>query len=442
VPGKRETPCLTAFLGALSLTSVDQLLPHGAVAQLPCRFPEIPMKLDKSVTKLVLPAGKIDHIIWDEAMPGFGFRLRAAGGGKVLRSWVAQYRRDGATRRYRIGSAEVVSAEMARAEAKRILGKVALGGDPAGDRTDRRGKDRQTFDTVAAEYLVLAEKRLRPRSFDETKRYLTGSYFEPLHIMPIDRITRKDVAARLVSIMTKSGGPAASRAKVALSAFFTWAMRSGITESNPVINTLEPEGSVPRERVLSDEELVAIWRACGDDDYGRIIRLLVLTGCRRGEIGGMCWSEFVPPPPPCQDMDTRVWILPAARAKNGRALTLPLPPAAWRIVDSVPHIVGRDQLFGERSGVGFRSWYCGKTELDARCGVTAWTVHDLRRTVATRMGDLGIQPHIVETILNHASGYKRGVAGTYNRSIYERDVRAALILWADRVRTLVGGGRR
>ena len=272
----------------------------------------------------------------------------------VLRSWVAQYRRDGATRRYRIGSAEVMSTEMARAEAKRVLGKVALGGDPAGDRTDRRGKDRQTFDTVAAEYLIQAEKRLRPRSFDETERYLTGTYFEPLHIIPIDRITRKDVAARLVSIINKNGGPAASRAKVALSAFFTWAMKTGIVEVNPVINTIEPEGSVPRERVLSDRELAAIWRACGDDDYGRIVKLLTLTGCRRGEIGGMCWSEF--------DVGNGMWTLPAERAKNKRALVLPLPPAAWQIVESVPQIVDRDQLFGVRSDVGFRPGIASKAE--------------------------------------------------------------------------------
>lgn len=388
------------------------------------------MKLDRNVAKLGLPAGKIDHIIWDEAMPGFGCRLRAGARDKVLRSWVAQYRHNGATRRYRIGSVEVVSAEAARAEAKRVLGKVALGGDPGGDRTDRRGKDRQTFSAVVDEYLAQAEKRLRPRSFGETERYLTGNYFEPLHTMPIDRITRKDVAARLVSIINKSGGPTAGRAKATLSAFYTWAMKSGLVEANPVINTLEPEGSIPRERVLSNEELAAVWRACGDDDYGRIVRLLVLTGCRRDEIGGMCWSEF--------DASMCTWTLPAERAKNHRALVLPLPPAAWRIIESVPRIVGRDQLFGERSDVGFRGWYRGKLGLDQRCGVVDWTVHDIRRTVATRMGDLGIQPHVIEALLNHASGYKRGVAGTYNRSIYEKDVRAALVLWAGHVHTLAG----
>jgi integrase len=394
-------------------------------------LPEATMKLDaKSVAKLSLPVGKTDHIMWDTTLPGFGYRMRAGAGG-VLRSWVAQYRRDGATRRYRIGSAEVVSAEMARAEAKRILGKVALGGDPAGDRAERRSKDQQSFSAVASDYLASAEKKLRPRSLAETRRYLTGAYFRSLHGMPIDRITRRDVAARLVSISDTSGGPTARRAKSVLSALFTWAMRSGIAEANPVIGTPEPEDSAPRERVLSDEELAAIWRACGDDDHGRIVKLLTLTGCRRDEIGGMRWDEF--------DPDAGMWTLPAERAKNKRALMLPLPPAAWRIIESVPRMVGRDRLFGVRSAAGFCTWSRDKVKLNKRCGVTDWTVHDIRRTVATRMGDLGVQPHVIEALLNHVSGHKRGVAGTYNRSIYERDVRAALILWADHVHTLASG---
>lgn len=389
------------------------------------------MKLDgKTVAALGLD-DKADVIHFDDAMPGFGYRLRAGAGGKVLRSWVVQYRRAGATRRITLDG--VLGAEQARIAAKKLLASVALGGDPAGERDDRRDKDRLSFRSVVDEYLVLAEKRLRPRSLVETRRYLTGNYFKPLHAMAIDRIGRKDVAARLVSITTKSGGPTASRAKAVLSAMFTWAMKSGLVEANVVIATPEPADSVPRERVLSDDELVAIWRSSGDEDYGRIIRLLVLTGCRRAEIGGMSWSEF--------DAGDN-WTLPAARSKNGKALRLPLPSMAWQIIDSVPHMAGRDQLFGVRAADGFHGWHHGKTALDVRCGVADWRVHDIRRTVATGMADVGIQPHIIETILNHASGHKRGPAGIYNRSVYEHDVRAALAMWADHVRALVDGGER
>src|SRR5262249_45497969 len=154
-------------------------------------------------------------------------------------------------------------------------------------------------------------------------------------------------------------------------------------------------------------------RGCGEDDFGRIVRLLILTAQRRSEIGGMAWSEF--------DMDAGTWTLPAARAKNHRAHTLTLPSMALNIIASVPRMVSRDQLFGERAANGFTRWSEAKDELDSCLGeaVQPWTLHDLRRSAATKMADIGVQPHIVEQILNHASGHKRGVAGVYNRSPYE-----------------------
>jgi len=102
---------------------------------------------------------------------------------------------------------------------------------------------------------------------------------------------------------------------------------------------------------------------------------------------------------------------------------------------------GRDQLFGIRASRGFTGW-AAKAERALRTAskVTDWTLHDLRRTVATRMADLGVQPHIIEAVLNHVSGHKAGVAGVYNRSSYEREVKTALALWADHVRALVEGG--
>ena len=144
------------------------------------------------------------------------------------------------------------------------------------------------------------------------------------------------------------------------------------------------------------------------------------------------------------DADKSTWTLPAERSKNGRAHTLPLPAAAWDIINGVPRMVGRDQLFGVRAGRGFSAWAQGKAGLDRQLGDAGapFQLHDLRRSVATRMADLGLQPHVIEQILNHQSGHKRGPAGIYNRSSYERDVRAALALWADHIRSIVDGGER
>jgi integrase len=181
--------------------------------------------------------------------------------------------------------------------------------------------------------------------------------------------------------------------------------------------------------VLSDTEIAAIWKALPDDAYGQVVRLLMLTGCRRAEIAGMRWTEF--------DFDGGTWTLPAVRSKNGKAHTLPLTPTMMEIIDSIPHREGVDLLFGRKHG--FTGWSIGKRDLDEKLGLSAWVHHDIRRTVATRMNDIGIQPHIVEQILNHQSGHKRGVAGTYNRSVYAKEVRAAMALWSDHIRSLIDG---
>ena len=387
------------------------------------------MRLDARTVAALKLDGKKDLIVFDD-MPGFGHRLRLGAGGKVLRSWIVQYRRAGGTRRITLGPADVLSAEQARSAAKKILGRVALGEDPQGDRIERRGKDRLTVGAVVADYLDLKKDDVRPRTLAGMTRYL-AEYSKPLHTMPIDVVSRKDVASRLVAITRGHGSVVAARARAALSAFFAWAMREGLCEQNPCIGTNRPKENPARDRVLSDAELAAIWRACGDDDHGRIVRLLILTGCRRAEVGGLAWSEID---------DAGTWTLPKARSKNGRGHSLPLPPAALRIVEGVPRMVGRDQLFGTRSPSGFSAWDLRKGELDERSGVTDWTHHDLRRTVATKMADIGIQPHIIEAVLNHYGGHRAGVAGIYNRSAYEREVRNALVLWSDYVRSLVEDG--
>jgi len=164
--------------------------------------------------------------------------------------------------------------------------------------------------------------------------------------------------------------------------------------------------------------------------------LLILLGQRRTEIGGMAWSEL--------DIERGTWTIPAQRAKNGRVHTLPLPAAALNLINSVPLMMNRDCLFGERSSGGFTLWVVAKAALDDRLGdrVKAWTLHDLRRTFCTRLADLGVLPHVIEAAVNHQSGHKRGPAGIYNRSVYTHEVRAGLAMWADHVRSITQGGGR
>lgn len=392
----------------------------------------------KSVSALTsLPQGKTDHIEWDSELKGFGYRLRAGAGGKVLRSWVAQYRRAGATRRVLLGSAAVLTAAQARIAAGKILAAVVLGQDPQADRTDRRGKDQHSFRAVVDEYLAAKQATLRPRSHYEFKRYLAGPlYFKQLHPMPIDTVSRKDIAARLVAITRQSGEVTAAHTRTVISAFFAWCMQMGYVEHNPVNGVIKPQDSKGRSRVLTDQELAAIWNACGDDEHGRIVRLLMLSGCRRQEIGGMAFSEL--------DDERGVLAIPAERSKNGLEHMLWLPPLAWQIIEVVPRMANRDQLFGARTAKGFTAWADAKAALDRKLGtsVAPFVLHDIRRSVATGMANIGVQPHVIEQILNHVSGHKSGIAGVYNRSSYQREVKAAMALWADHVGVLVEGGER
>jgi len=154
------------------------------------------------------------------------------------------------------------------------------------------------------------------------------------------------------------------------------------------------------------------------------VRLLLLTGQRREEVGGMRSSEI--------DLDKAMWALPGERTKNGLPHLVPLSRQAVELITAQPRHKGRDFVFGEGEGP-FSGWSRSKKRLDRRCGVEAWTLHDLRRSVSTAMNDeLGIAPHVVEAVINHVSGEaKRGVAGTYNRAQYLKERTLALQAWAD-----------
>jgi integrase len=392
------------------------------------------MKINaRTIAALKLPRGKNDAIYFDSDIPGFGLRLRVSGA-QVRRSWVAQYRSFGRTRRVLLGSAEILGAEQARAAAKKVLARVTLGHDPQAEKIARRQKDTHSLRSVVADYLTFKQRTVRPRTYGEIVRYLTGHFFKPLHNIPIDQITRKDVAARLTKITLENGSITASRARIALSGFYAWALGQGLAEANPVIGTTSAQEAKPRERVLDDGELAAIWKACDDDAFGKVIRLLILTGARRAEVGGMRWSEL--------DFERGTWTIPAERVKNGRQHTLPLTPFAISIIESVPRRVGRDHLFGTRSDGGLSHWHAKAEQLDRRLTIKPWRIHDLRRSLATRLCDLGVAPHVVEQILNHQSGHRAGIVGVYNKSRYEREVVTALSMWTDHILTLVKGGER
>ncbi len=381
----------------------------------------------RNVAALNIPPRKAEHVEWDDELTGFGLRLRQ--GGK--RTWIVQYRVGRQSRESR--SAPSRPFRLTLPEALQRPTSQGLNSGPI-PRPRKRGKKPALPSPWPPWWTGISENaksRLKPRSFEEVERHLK-KHWAPLHGIPVHKITRAKVAARLEEIERASGPIASNRARSAISALFTHGMRIGVADANPVVGALRVADEVQRDHVLTDDELAAIWRACRDDDYGRIIRLLTLTGQRRDEVGDMTWAEV--------DLGAALWTIPKERTKNGLAHDIPLSRPAVEILSSVPRREGRQLVFGEGRG-GFSGWSQSKRRLDARIAaigakVRPWRLHDLRRTVATRMADLGILPHVIEAVLNHISGHKGGVAGIYNRATYAKEKREALNAWTAHVAKL------
>ena len=366
------------------------------------------MKLTQTgIAKLALAAGATDKIFFDDDLPGFGVRVRA--GGSRSTRW--DYRDGGSQRRHTIGAVAVVTLEEARKKARKVLVAVDDGRDPATDKATNRAAAGLKFKAVSLQYLASCEGRLKAGYLEQCRRYL-DAYWTPLHGVAVSTVTRAMVAAQLRTITTDHGPISADRCRATLSAFYVWAIGEGLCETNPVTGTNKSGHDSERERVLTDAELATVWSATADNDFGRIVRLLMLTAQRRDEIGSLRWSEIHA----ANDSAKALVALPGERTKNHRPHDVPLSTAALESVTDQPRIAGRDLVFGAGEG-GFSGWSKAKAALDEACGVTDWTLHDLRRTAATRMADLGVQPHVIEAILNHVSGHKAGVAGIYNRSL-------------------------
>jgi integrase len=389
------------------------------------------MKLNKITARVAVPAGRTEVIVFDDDIPGFGVRVREGGS----RNWIFQYRVGRKQRRISFGSVSTVPAQEARRRAIVLHARVKLGEDPAGQKIENQVRASETFDRVLRPYLAYKKSALRSRSYEGIERHLE-IHAKRLHGLQMAAVDRRDVAALLTELAASSGPTAANHVRASLSSFFSWAVKEGLAETNPTIATNRAVANGPRDRVLDDGELRDIWQALPNNGYGSIVKLLALTGCRREEIGGLRWREV--------DLDRAMIALPAERTKNGRVHEVPLSPAALAVLKECKAAAGvREYVFG-RGADGFQAWSNSKDLFDQRLAAAGkrlqnWTLHDLRRTLSTRMHELGIAPHIVEAVLNHQSGHKGGVAGTYNYAAYTQQKTVALTRWADYVQAVVEG---
>jgi integrase len=370
------------------------------------------MKLtDRVVAGLPLPAsGRYD--CWDQLLPSFGIRISGAGS----RTWITAIRREGLSSSSRIALGRFPGMNTATArEAARAL----MAGDTRAPASRRTGR---LFEDYAAQFLDHGRDRrgkaVRP-STARVYRFVLEQVATPFHgrVVAEGKIKRGEIAELLHTVAVERGAATAALTRSALRRFFGYLVEMEKIDTNPVVGSPIYEAGTG-SRTLEDEEIAAIW---GPEDqvtqFRSILRLLLLTGARRSECGGMLHSEI----------KGSIWTVPASRRKNKIELRLPLPPAALAEIERQPRVLGRDNVFGVGSVRGFTDWGGHKQRLDRTLGFTQpWRIQDIRRTTRTRLHKIGISPDVVVRILGHGVD---DLSRRYNHHDYEPEIRKALRKW-------------
>jgi integrase len=377
--------------------------------------------------------GKDRTIYWDETKPGFGLMVTRGG----HRSYVAQYRSNGRSRRFTIGNAAKINLDQARKKATAVFGKVTEGGDPANERREAAAANKNTLKAAAERYLAREGTKLRTTA--KRRATLERLVFPKLGDRQIDKIKRSDIQTLLDAIERERGSkkdekerPATAMADQVLALLrriFNWHAIRDDDFVSPIVRGMarrKPEER-ERDRVLTDDELRQVWSAATSltTPWSQFVRLLLVTAARRTEVAAMGWAEL-------NGGDT--WTIPAQRYKTGAEVTLPLSTAAKKLLAEIPRIQGCEFVFttdGRRPISGFSTL---KLRLDAASGVKDWRLHDLRRTARSLLSRAGVNPDVAERCLGHAIP---GMRGVYDRHRYIEEMRHAFEALASQIERIV-----
>jgi integrase len=291
----------------------------------------------------------------------------------------------------------------------------------------KAARDILTLDALIGQWASLRLADRRASYAAEAVRALRHAFGKNLNTPAAD-LKRTDVV-RVLDALAKGGKVAMASSTAAYGrACYQWAVKRGSISENPFANL--PVAPVEkRDRVLSDEELSAVWKATDrPGPYNAIVRTLVLTGQRREEVAGMAWAEL--------DDDLSTWTIPASRAKNGVAHVVPLSVPVQALLRGFPRQAGNDLVFPGLRGP-FSGFGKAKAQLDKASGVRDWRLHDIRRTTATGLQKLGVRLEVTEAVLNHVAGSRAGIVGIYQRHDYASEKRAALDAWGAHVAAIV-----
>jgi integrase len=398
-----------------------------------------------------LRPGAARYAIYDRQVPGLAVRVQPTG----HKSYVlgARYPNDPHFTRRELGQVGRIDLAEARAKARAWLALIEKGTDPreaeAREREAAQLAAGNAFAAVAEDFIVrhLRGKRKARVVERDIRKELIPVWGEK----PIGSITRRDVVILIERIADRGRGSGAYARNIFdhIRAVFSWAINRSIynLEHSPV-DRLKPRDLLgakrQRERVLTDDELIALWRATARTPYpfGVLVRLIMLTGVRLNEAAAARWREF----------DDTLWVIPAARFKMNAEHRVPLTSAAKELLMELPRWTRSDYVFSVSGEAPFKGLSRAKTRLDQRMlrswralgrarGVDRrqatfdnWTLHDVRRTVRTRLSELRVPEAAAELVIGHS---KKGLARIYNQHEFADEMREALELWSSRLRSIV-----
>ena len=416
------------------------------------------MLTDLGIKKLPIPESRRE--VPDGRIVGLYLVIQPSG----AKSWAVRYRAFGIPRKLTLGGYPAVDLAMARRRAQEALGDVAGGKDPGAAKKAvreaakaERKAETDKVERIAELFIERYVKRSGRVGAGWGKEI--GRLFK-IEILPrigdkrIGDVKKRDINDILDAIADRGSPVTANRCFAVLRKFFNWARddRDLITVS-PCAGVAARSEERSRDRVLEDEEIRLAWGAfeAVGWPFGPIGKLLLLTGARRSEIAEASWREI--------DLAAKTLTLPGSRTKNDKPHVIPLSDAAVDTIQALPRIEGKSGLVFSTTGATSVSGFSRSREtidrfiLDALRREAAargddpeavvapgpWTLHDLRRTVATNLQKLGVRLEVTEAVLNHVSGSRAGIVGVYQRHEYAEEKRAALDAWARRLDAIVTG---
>jgi integrase len=360
------------------------------------------------------PGQRVDF--HDASVPGFMLRV-SGGNGRTYAVW---YRVNGQARRFTIGSIDVISLADARERARQILADARAGIDAMAERKAAQVEAHKarlladSLDDLSRRFLASHGSSLAPRTLAEYRRTLVVDVLPELGGLPPKEITRAMVRA-LLDTIRKRAPTQANRTLATLRKLFSWAVEHEIVEVSPCLGIKAPTEEKPRVRVYTNDEIRALIAGVAGTEIAQLVPFIFYTATRSEEARSARWCDM--------DLERRLWVIPDT--KEGQAHAVPLSDGAMRVLAGLPRV--SDYVFPAGTVAGYMD-HPQKAVLAVRVrsGVADFRLHDVRRTVRTRLAELGVTPDVAERVLGHVIA---GIRRVYDRYDYVPQMRAALDVW-------------